>query len=467
MQVYDMPRQWLDDHHHSWSGWIFAVVVVVVTLWCVVAPYPSPTTTSNDVLSSPTHTCHATTTSVPFIAMNQIDWNVIRRSLDSYRIETKNLLERLSMTLEVVEAEENQMGRLGWKLSNVIRTKIRRLSDLYDSDFEILEQLLLVPFPTVHVLPLPTVPAMSTVAAMSHTIDDEHDSLKSLDDAMNFTWWHSSDRQTLEKQQQPYDSVRQVMAHLVRDWSHIEGAPIRASIYDWCIEQLRMYNYTANQGPVLVPGAGLGRLAWDIGTVLHCSVEAMECSVCMAAAAYAILHHSFKSVHGFELHPFAADLFSNEVDHEARYDSIHFPYVDPTWHGNGSLSYTVGNFSNEAMLHCTNFYAAIVTSFFVDTATTVYDFVSTVAMILSDGGIWINVGPLQWHINNQVPVAVDEFLMILEHFHNTTTGKKTFDILHWSVDNEPVRYRNQGGRHRSTHFDAYCPLRFVIRKRSV
>jgi N2227-like protein len=382
-------------------------------------------------------------------------------TLKSYRTETNVALEQLSMTLEVVESEENNHSRVtnssgsGWKLSKHIREKILRLSSLYDKDMEILENDLFLPFPVVHALP------DSVMTSPLSGIDSDGDITSTPNTEAKFTWWSEKNTQTLTSRVETYDSIRQVIAHLVRDWSFSEGAPIRESIYRWCIEQLYLYQYVPKNGPILVPGAGLGRLAWEISRTLHCSVEAIESSICMTAVAHRILN--VKRKNAFVLHPFAADSFSNEIDDEARYDAIYFPDVNPSIDA-GSLSYTVGTFGYDSMQHCSKQYGAVVTSFFIDTATTVYDFITTIAMILSSGGLWVNVGPLQWHINNKVPVAVNELRMILENFRDQTSGKHVFHILHWSVDENPIRYRNHGGRRRSTYYDGYCPLRFVVRR---
>ena len=433
-----------------------SLIVMTMVLFTILIMH---VTVSNENVSL-SHDALLTRTIVPFVATSDVDWKIIRRSLENHQAETKKTLEHLSMTLEVVEQEEQRIQNSEWKLSNHIRNKINHLSDLYDHDFEVLE-LLLMPFPTVYALPVSEANellGMGVRQVGNSVVDVELISRQKTE--INFTWFES---RTTALQHQTYDAVRQVVAHIVRDWSHTDGAPIRASIYDWCIDQLRKHGHAKHRGPVLVPGAGLGRLAWEISIHFDFAVEAMECSICMAAAAHAIFNRSVKN--GFELHPFATDSFSNEISNEARYDIIKFPDVDVTHRGSGSLSFTIGTFGFETMQHCYGSYSAIVTSFFVDTATTVYDFVGTVEMILADDGIWINVGPLQWHINNQVPVSVDEFRMILEKYRNRKTGKRAFDILHWCLDRKPIPYRNGGTKHRSTYFDAYCPLRFVVRKR--
>lgn len=60
------------------------------------------------------------------------------------------------------------------------------------------------------------------------------------------------------------EKVRSMLSHLYRDWSS-EGARERAECYDPILGDLdRLYPSTKGDVKVLVPGAGLGRLAYDI-----------------------------------------------------------------------------------------------------------------------------------------------------------------------------------------------------------
>jgi hypothetical protein len=140
------------------------------------------------------------------------------------------------------------------------------------------------------------------------------------------------------------------------------------------------------------------------------------------------------------------------VDSQRRYDSLVVPDVDTTQALKGSLSYTIRDFvSNDTAIH-----GAVVTCFFLDTATVVYDYIHQIRKQLSPAGIWINVGPLQWHRNAELMVSADELRLLVQEMG--------FTVLHWSVDRQPVEYRGSDQEPRSTHYDAYCPLRFVLRK---
>jgi hypothetical protein len=91
-----------------------------------------------------------------------------------------------------------------------------------------------------------------------------------------------------------YSSITSVLAHLTRDWTDL-GFPIRQSYYTWLLRELLLSHSSDNDSPtnprrVLVPGAGLARLAQEIAHLGY-SVEANDCSIVMAAVAYRMLHH--------------------------------------------------------------------------------------------------------------------------------------------------------------------------------
>jgi N2227-like protein len=383
--------------------------------------------------------------SVPFIVLEAPNWKVLSNSLNSYRRETHQALEQLSMALEVSMAEEDKLGLLSGRFSDYLSEKIERLSDLYDSDLQVLAKRVVVPFTATLSLPNEAKKVVFSTQASQLTVNDAGNSQQ------RFTWSNTN----ASRFQDPYDSVRQVIAHLVRDWSS-DGAILRKALYGWCILQLQ--NRSVPSGPVLVPGAGLGRLAWEIAFALDRSVEAVEFSLSMAAAANSIFNYdenmkvSFSSK--FSLHPYSADAFRNEVNSKTRYDRVSIPDVDVKLSG-GSLSYTVGSFQIENFPF--EYYASVVTCFFLDTATTLYDYLTTISAVLMKGGYFINIGPLQWHRNGLLPVSVDELRMIIE-------SMGVFEIILWTNRDIPINYRDDH-RRKSTHHDAYCPLQFVLQKK--
>ncbi len=288
-------------------------------------------------------------------------------------------------------------------------------------------------------------------------------------------------RAMLELEFHSYDSASQIVAHIVRDWTKT-GRPIRRSLYDWCCIQVETFlpptrwnrrtdvdggaTLSSRRGEslsILVPGAGMGRLAYELCQRGH-HVEANELSPSMAAAACAILQ---RRVSG-SLHPFVLDAMANEVDSSRRYDAVSFPDIDlqPRSLGkneprsNGSLSYTVGNFvgsTGDDSYYRTRsgHFDAVVTCFFIDTASNLYEYIDMIGALVKPGvGVWINVGPVQWHQYAQLRPSVDELKDLL-----LAVG---WSIKLWSVDRMPVSYReSDDGYLRTTNYDGYRPLRFV------
>lgn len=65
--------------------------------------------------------------------------------------------------------------------------------------------------------------------------------------------------------------VREALKHFVRDWSE-EGRAERNAIFEPCLSYLRQIDeINRHQKKVIVPGCGLGRIAWDISQLGSCS----------------------------------------------------------------------------------------------------------------------------------------------------------------------------------------------------
>lgn len=98
-----------------------------------------------------------------------------------------------------------------------------------------------------------------------------------------------------------------------------------------------------------------------------------------------------------------------------------------------------------------------VTCFFIDTATNIYDYLGNIQNLLrKETGVWINVGPVQWHHNAVLRPSVDELIDLIEACGWT--------IKVWSIDKTPISYRDQNEANAlppMTSYDGYRPLRFV------
>ncbi|CAN0253255.1 unnamed protein product, partial [Ectocarpus fasciculatus] len=346
-----------------------------------------------------------------------------------------------------------------------------------------------------------------------------------------------------------YDDTHQIFTHILRDWTS-EGDSVRAAVYTPLLQALddhfgwqedgtaarhsaggRDDSYCSGGGlsdtdgghrgggscggqgdpppattppacgrtaNVLVPGAGLGRLAAEVAARGYASVHANELSTTMLSSCYWLMEalrgadftgtaatptspltrvgrkqhengdaspsspppppppccvpgrddvgdcglgadEDGGTTHGeagggreggggpvasgkgfFQFYPFLNDATHNEMDGEARFRSVLFP--DPEGRAllaraSGRLSFQAGEFSEtyggvggpyEAA------FDAVVTSFFVDTAPNVVQYVATIRRALRPGGVWINCGPLHWHNHSALALSLDEMLVLVE-----------------------------------------------------
>ena len=315
-------------------------------------------------------------------------------------------------------------------------------------------------------------------------------------------WIHNNTKENSLEATTTYSTAAQIIAHLTRDWTDA-GKSIRESIYTWCVDKVlesfssieRLNNEQDNSKTninvmdeqiakqmnvtkqeidfsaidILVPGAALGRLAHEIA-VRGFNVEANDCSLEMAAVANRLLQGK---AYG-RFHPYIMDYFVNEINNDRRYEELIFPdceyiswllsYNQKQTSSNsdrGDLSYTIGDFVEVYTAPERNHtFHGIVTCFFIDTATNLFQYLKTIQHLLRPNGIWINVGPVQWHQNAQIRPSVDELYVIIKE-------KMKWDVLLWEIDDVPLQYRSDtDGGIQFTKMSAYFPLRFIVRKKS-
>jgi carnosine N-methyltransferase len=349
----------------------------------------------------------------------------------------------LSRSLEVAQTTEWDVFGANppeYVLSEQLSRRIARLATLFERNTRLLQEQIFRPFPVAKVLPV-----------------NEPQKEESI-------WWTTTaarpppdqppHRATSvpEEESSSYNSASQVMAHITRDWTSF-GKSVRLRTYDWCRDQL---SHLSSRKPVLVPGAGLGRLAHDLACNGY-SVEANDSSLLMACAAHAILQ---KRVGG-TLYPFLMDFFTNEVDTELRYEAVVFPDIAVHDDIQENLSYTIGDFvGTYSTPSYKGQYGGIVTCFFLDTATNIYEYLVTIHNILEKGGVWVHVGPLQWHPNALLHPSANELKGLVESMG--------FQIKSWSIDLEPMDYRSEDhATVRSTKYEAFKPVRMVAIKRDM
>lgn len=386
----------------------------------------------------------------------------ILSSLAQFRWEASQAMQGLSAFLEkALDLEASHPSYLAQhdaRLSRRLEHRINQTSKCLQEQQDVLEKILLHP----GFRPILALPDEAMRDAVIGTTEAGRDASSTANSRGSKSFirppskWKQ--RYSSQGEEHTYDSATQIVAHLVRDWTSL-GAQIRHSLYSWCISQLDRQSRSTGtfgmkrQWRVLVPGAGLGRLAFDIASNGYI-VEANEFSPVMAAAAQHILQHP-PTAKKSKIFPYLLDRMSNEVDSDERFRAVSFPDSDTSLvDGEGALSFTIGSFVGSYYKTLSRSYDSIVTCFFLDTATNVYEYLDLIHNLLQPKGIWINVGPLQWHANAMLFPAADELRALVA---------SRFQILHWSIDTEPTAYRDT--EHMATNYDGYRPLRFVARRR--
>ncbi|KAJ7574619.1 N2227-domain-containing protein [Mycena floridula] len=238
------------------------------------------------------------------------------------------------------------------------------------------------------------------------------------------------------------DKIRSTLKQFVREWSE-EGRDERERCYkpmkgalvnhfsDIPLEERRNFR-------VLVPGAGLARLAHDVAN-LGFSCQANEFSHYMLLASYFILNRT-DAIDQHTIYPYVHS-FSNSRSRTSMLRAIHIPDVLPTALPEGSdFSLVAGDFEEiygseaiEAGEPQAGQWDAILTCFFIDTAKDIVNYLRIIHRILTPGGIWINLGPLLWHFENNttndasVELDLEELKMLMDAVGFDVSNERTID----------------------------------------
>ncbi|XP_075454488.1 carnosine N-methyltransferase isoform X2 [Ascaphus truei] len=195
------------------------------------------------------------------------------------------------------------------------------------------------------------------------------------------------------------DKLKSTIKQFVRDWSD-DGKSERDTCYQPIINEILKYfprdECDVSKINILVPGAGLGRLAWEIAMHGY-ACQGNEWSFFMLFSSNFVLNRC-SQINAFKLYPWIHQ-FSNNRRSADQIRPVYFPDVNPhNLPSNANFSMTAGDFQEIYTDHSS--WDCIATCFFIDTAHNVVDYIETIWKILKPGGIWINLGPLLYHFEN-------------------------------------------------------------------
>eukprot|EP00698_Gefionella_okellyi_P024539 TRINITY_DN8694_c0_g1_i1.p1 TRINITY_DN8694_c0_g1~~TRINITY_DN8694_c0_g1_i1.p1 ORF type:complete len:407 (-),score=81.91 TRINITY_DN8694_c0_g1_i1:624-1844(-) len=223
------------------------------------------------------------------------------------------------------------------------------------------------------------------------------------------------------------DKVRSTLKQFVRDWSS-EGAAERDACYKPMIAELQKHFPTPSGGiHVLVPGAGLGRLAFDVAKLGY-SAQGNEFSYFMLLASNFILNRS-TAADCYTIYPFIHQTCNvDRSDDMTR--PVQVPDVLPAdIPADVDFSMCAGEFVEVYNAQPESF-DCVMTCFFIDTAHNIVEYVRCINRVLKPGGVWINFGPLLYHFadmdtESSVEISYEQLQSVVRACGFTITNEDT------------------------------------------
>ncbi|CAG8683221.1 17001_t:CDS:10, partial [Acaulospora morrowiae] len=232
------------------------------------------------------------------------------------------------------------------------------------------------------------------------------------------------------------DKLRSTIKQFLREWS-LEGQPERDTTYKPLLESLIDYfkDVPIEKRPsikVLVPGAGLGRLAFDIVT-------------------QAVKEMNFRStwierIHQYEIYPFIHS-FSNIISSDDQLRPVYIPDALPSSvPPDANFSMVAGDFIEiYGEDQHTGQWDCIVTCFFIDTAKNILEYIEIFHRILRPGGLWINIGPLLYHYENSpgemsIELSLDQVKKVVKDLGFQFQTERTIQTTYTANSNGMLKY---------------------------
>ncbi|GIZ00931.1 carnosine N-methyltransferase [Caerostris extrusa] len=192
------------------------------------------------------------------------------------------------------------------------------------------------------------------------------------------------------------EKVQSIFKQLYREWS-FEGKEERDMSFKPILEEISMRfpidQIERSNIQVLVPGAGLGRLPYEIAKLGY-SCQGNEFSLFMLFASNFVLNKC-QSMDLFKIYPWVHQYYNN-LKSDDQIQIVRFPDVNPSdLPMNSDFSMAAGSYIE--IYKESDLWDCICTCFFLDTANNVIDYIDTTWNILKPGGYWINLGPLLYH----------------------------------------------------------------------
>ncbi|KAI5786072.1 putative trehalase [Pyronema domesticum] len=226
-----------------------------------------------------------------------------------------------------------------------------------------------------------------------------------------------------------HSSVVQALKHYVRDWA-AGGAHERDAVFPQILKAME-----DRGGRVLVPGAGLGRLAYELAAQ-GAEVTANEFSVYVSMAYQYMMSLNGSNPRAeagmYKFHP-NVNWWSHQRDTAGLLKGVEVPDILPDEKVLKRMKMVDGDFVTMFLPQESEAFDTVVTLFFIDTARNIVAYLETIHKLLKPGGWWINLGPLLYGTNPSIELGLDEVLEV--------TKKLGFELLpigeEWGTETFP------------------------------
>ncbi|GAA5928057.1 uncharacterized protein JCM15063_006071 [Sporobolomyces koalae] len=220
--------------------------------------------------------------------------------------------------------------------------------------------------------------------------------------------------------------VVETLKHFVRDWSEA-GRSEREALFPPILEALNREFPAPETKRVLVPGCGLGRLAYEI-SVSGFRTVANDFSHFMSLGTDLVFYRTHTE-NQHRVYPYVHS-FSHQRTADNLLRSVTFPDVVPR--KDVKLEFEQGDFLT--LFTQDESFDAIVTLFFIDTASNLLDYFETIWRLLKPNGIWINEGPLLYYGNPGMELPLEEVIRAAEKIGFKLEQRRTLNRVNYTAD---------------------------------
>ncbi|KII66841.1 UPF0586 protein C9orf41 [Thelohanellus kitauei] len=184
-----------------------------------------------------------------------------------------------------------------------------------------------------------------------------------------------------------------ILRQVYREWS-VEAVEDRRTCFDPILDVFRQI-YDENLRPdlvVLVPGAGIGRLVYELAKT-GCQCVYNDSDMYSIIISYGFMNNKYQK-HEFQIYPWV-NVWSNNYNNSSAMKPVTVP--DIILDTDVNMRAEVGDFLACFKDDSFERFDCVVTCFFIDTMPNIINCIERIQYVLKRGGKWINLGPLSYH----------------------------------------------------------------------